>query len=64
MLLTTTSSAVRPLGKLKVAVRTKGGRLVGARFWKNGGCVIPLTNLFSAMGRSRTPSTAPGATAW
>ena len=32
----TISSAVRPDGKVSVAVRIQSGRLSGARFWKNG----------------------------
>ena len=60
---TTTSSAVRPEGKLSSTVSTKSGRFSGARFWKNGSASAPLTKRFSAIGRPRTPPSAPGATA-
>src|SRR6266700_4212646 len=33
---TTTSSTVRPEGKLSSTVCTKSGRFSGVRFWKNG----------------------------
>jgi hypothetical protein len=59
---TTTSSAVRPDGKLSSTVLTHSGRLSGARFWKNGSASAPFTNRFSAIGRPRTPPSAPGAT--
>ena len=39
---TTTSSAVRPEGKLSSTVWTKSGRFSGARFWKNGSPSAPL----------------------
>src|SRR5262249_2450707 len=59
----TTSAAVRPEGKLRVAVSIHSGRFSGARFWKNGSASTPLTNRFSAIGRPVTPRSAPSATA-
>jgi hypothetical protein len=59
----TISSAVRPDGKVSVAVRIQSGVLSGARFWKNGSLPAPSTKRLSAMGRPRTPVRAPSATA-
>ena len=55
----TARSADRPLGKLTCAVVTHGGRPSGARFWKKGSSVAPLTNRLSTDGRLRTPRRAP-----
>ena len=60
---TTTSSAVRPEGKRSSTVSIQSGRFSGARFWKNGSLSAPFTKRFSAIGRPRTPPSAPGATA-
>ena len=60
----TTSSAVRPDGNVRVAVRMNAGRFSGARFWKNGCPAAPSTNRFSAIGRPPAPRSAPSATAW
>ena len=59
---TTTSSAVRPEGNDSSTVRTKGGRLAGARFWKKKSLPAPFGKRLRAIGRSRTPRTAPSAT--
>ena len=59
----TTSSAVRPEGKRSSAVSIQSGRFSGARFWKNGSPSAPFTNRLSAIGRPRTPPSAPSATA-
>ena len=59
----TTSSAVRPDGKLSSAVAIQSGRELGARFWKNGSASAPFTNRLSAIGRPATPRSAPSATA-
>ena len=58
----TISSAVRPDGNVSVATRIHSGRLSGARFWKNGSLSIPSTKRLSAIGRPRTPVSAPSAT--
>ncbi len=60
----TTSSAVRPEGNERVAIRTYSGRFSGARFWKKAWPSAPSTKRFIAIGRSRTPRRAPSATAW
>ena len=60
---TTTSSAVRPEGNRSSTVPIQSGRFSGARFWKNGSLSAPLTYRFRAIGRPRTPPSAPGATA-
>jgi hypothetical protein len=60
--LTTTSSAVRPDGKRSSTVSIQSGRFSGARFWKNASLSAPFTNRLSAIGRSPTPASAPGAT--
>ncbi len=62
-LLTTTSSAVRPEGKASSTVRTNVGTVAGARFWKKASPEAPFTKRLSAIGRSRTPRSAPSATA-
>ena len=59
----TTSSAVRPDGKLSSTVSIQGGRLAGARFWKNASPSAPCTNRLSTIGRPATPRSAPSATA-
>ena len=59
----TISSAVRPDGKVSVAVRIHSGRFSGARFWKNGCPAAPSTNRLSAIGRPPAPRNAPSATA-
>ena len=59
---TTTSSAVRPDGNASSTVRTNSGSLSGARFWKKKSPVAPFGQRFMAIGRSKTPSTAPSAT--
>ena len=59
----TTSSAVRPDGKVSVAVRMNSGTFSGARFWKNGCPAAPSTNRLSAIGRPPAPRRAPSATA-
>ena len=48
----TISSAVRPDGNDRVAMRTQSGRLSGARFWKKGSPSAPSTNRLRAIGRS------------
>ena len=60
---TTISSAVRPDGNVSSAVRIQSGVLSGARFWKNGSFAMPSTKRLSAIGRPRTPVSAPSATA-
>ena len=40
---TTTSSAVRPDGKLSTTVSIQSGRDDGARFWKNASPSAPFT---------------------
>ena len=52
----------RWIGKVSVATRIQSGRLSGARFWKNGSFSAPSTNRLSAIGRPRTPTSAPSAT--
>ena len=59
---TTTSSAVRPDGKLSSTVSIQSGRRSGARFWKNGSPSAPCTNRFRIMGLPATPRSAPSAT--
>ena len=59
---TTTSSAVRPDGKLSTTVSIQSGRDDGARFWKNASPSAPLTYRFSTIGRPATPRSAPSAT--
>ena len=61
---TTTSEAVRPDGKVSSAWRIQSGVFSGARFWKNGSLLMPSTKRLRAIGRPRTPASAPGATAW
>src|SRR5229473_5557326 len=51
----TTSSAVRPDGKLSSTVSIQSGRDDGARFWKNGSPSAPCTNRFRIMGLPATP---------
>ena len=54
--------AARWKGQLDGARRSSGTDF-GARFWKNASPVMPSTKRFSAIGRSRTPRSAPSATA-
>ena len=56
---TTISSAVRPDGKVSVAVRIQSGAFSGARFWKNGSPAAPSTKRLSAIGRPPAPRSAP-----
>ena len=58
----TASSAERPDAYDSSATSIQAGRLVGARFWKNASCSMPLTNRLSTMGRPATPRSAPSAT--
>ena len=50
---TTSSRAVRPLGKLTVALCSHSGALSGMRFWKKNSPVTPSTQRLSVVGRSR-----------
>ena len=58
----TTSSAVRPDGKLSSTVSIQSGRDDGARFWKNASPSAPLTNRLRTIGRPPAPRSAPSAT--
>jgi hypothetical protein len=55
---TTTSSAVRPDGKLSVIVSIQSGRDDGARFWKNASPSAPFTKRLSTIGRPPTARSA------
>ncbi len=58
------SSAVRPLGKLIVAVWIQGGTpRVGIRFWKNISPSMPSGKRCSVVGRSRRARMMPSPTA-
>ena len=50
-------------GERELDGRTNSGHGFGARFWKNGSPSAPLTKRLSTIGRSRTPRSAPSATA-
>ena len=52
-----------PMGRPAPRCSRTRGTDFGARFWKKASPVMPSTNRFSAIGRSRTPSRAPSATA-
>jgi hypothetical protein len=51
--LATSSSAVRPDGNATVAVCSHSGIVFGTRFCQIGSSMIPLTNRFMTVGRSR-----------
>ncbi len=56
------SSAVRPLGKVTVAVSSQSGRLFGTRFWKKSSPSAPSGKRFSTVGRRCTARNAPSPT--
>jgi hypothetical protein len=59
----TSSVAVRPLGKVKVAVCSQSGAPLGTRFWKKNSPLTPSTKRFIVPGRSRSWFTAASSTA-
>jgi hypothetical protein len=59
---TTTSSALRPEGKVSSTVSIQPGRFSGARFWKKASPSAPWTKRLSTIGLPATPRSAPGAT--